>query len=134
MIASRHSLGVEDLCQFFGFSVQRGEPFCGEQTRKFGQLNPKCGFVGLFQHRRHRVDEVRPRFGAQGGAIVGCDRRAAARDLIGNGSSRRSVGQTIRKLQNADGELHGSLFKFGRVHRQFNVAIAGKSSVKNHQS
>jgi hypothetical protein len=124
MITAGHSGRVKDLCQFFRLPAQGGQTLGEKQPGEFRQFNPEPCFIRFLQHDCDLVDEIRPGFGAQDCAIIGCNRSAASRHLIGDGSTRRLVGERIRELQNADSKLHRSLFKFGRVQRRFSVAIA----------
>ena len=124
MITGGHSGRVKDFRQFFRLPAQGGQTLGGKQPGEFRQFNPEPCFIRFLQHDCDLVDEVHPGFGAQGCAIIGCNRGAASRHLFGDGSTRRFVWERIRELQNADSKLHRLLFKFGRVHKRFSVAIA----------
>jgi hypothetical protein len=134
MISRRPAGGTEDFDQLNSFGLQSLHAFGIHQTSALGNLDPQVGFIRFFQHSRDLVDEVRARFAPQRRTLVGCHRTTAPRDLIGDGPSRRLVGQRVGQFQHAHRELNAPFFEFCWVHRWTNLPNVKQSSIVNHKS
>jgi hypothetical protein len=122
MISCGCASRIENLDQLDGFGLKAFHTFGADEFRALGDLNPQVGLVCLFQHDRDFVDEIRARFSAQRGPIIGSDRTTAASDLIRDSLSGRFVRQRVSEFQNSDGELNGSFLEFSWVHEPESAA------------
>src|SRR5262245_65146665 len=125
--------GVEDLDQFFGVRSQSVESRLRKKPRIADEFDPEQCLVRLFEHDGNLVDDVRPRFPAQSGTIVGSHRATATRNLCGRCAPTDSVREMPRHLCCADRKA---------IVRRFNSSLSirsattpnQKSSIVNHKS
>jgi hypothetical protein len=133
-ISGGRSRGVEDLGQFDGLGVEILQAESGKEAGSLGKLDPKGGFVGLFENDGNLVNEIGPRFASKRGSIIRRNRTPAACHLAGNRSSGRIPGQGTGEFQDADGELHRSLHQFIAIHEVGGDWAPVKSSIINRKS
>src|ERR1051326_7123724 len=91
MIAGGRASGVEDFDQLDGFRLEAFDAVFRKKAGSFCEFNPKLSFVRFFKHDGNLVNEVGSGFAAKSGTIIRRHGTTAARDLIGNCSSRGLV-------------------------------------------
>ena len=98
-------LGISSLCRFtardkhsrdlIGLIKQSLRTACGQQLCLNGDFQPKATLIGFFLHNRGFVNKILTRFSSAEGAVIRANRTSAADELVSNGITRSSAGNSI---------------------------------------